>query len=250
MERQVAVVFGATGNIGERICSLLAQHNIAVIVHYFSNAQKAQSIAGAIREKGGAAMAAQADVRDLNSVVQLLSDVHKAYGRIDIAINLIHKDSDFKAVPVAEMEWQDWAGHLDALKACFHICKAVLPYMKAQHYGRIIYLSGGLAYRFYKGSAAFSTIKAGLNAFCKTLALEVGPDNITVNIIAPGRVVDKDAAQVSGEFSDDNVCKCPMGRFASPDDIAHAVLYFASREAETITGQTLYITGGEIMPMP
>ena len=250
MNQQVAVVFGATGQIGSRICTLLAQNHIAVVVHCFSNTRKAEAITSAIRESGGTAMAAQADIRDLDCVQELLANVYKAYGRIDIAINLIHKDSDFKPIPIADMEWQDWSGHLDALKAHFNICKAVLPYMKAQHYGRILYLSGGLAYRFYKGSAAFSTVKAGLNAFCKTLALEVGADNITVNIISPGRVVEKNEVQASGEFADDCVSKCPMGRFASPDDIAHAVLFFISPGAEIITGQTLYITGGEIMPMP
>ncbi len=249
-DQQVAVIFGATGQIGSKVSKILAENQVRVVVHYFSNEQKALRIVDEIRENNGRAIAVRADVRDPEDVDRLLETVKETFGQIDVCVNLIHKNSAFKSIPVEDMEWNDWSEHLDALRAHFNICKAVIPYMKEQQYGRIIFLSGGLAYRFYKGASAYSTIKAGLNAFCKTLALELGPSNITVNIISPGRVVEMNDAQVSGEFSDDNVSKCPMGRFASSDDVAHAILYFISPGSEIVTGQTLYITGGEIMPMP
>ena len=72
------------------------------------------------------------------------------------------------------MVWDDWQLHIEALRIHFELCKAVLPQMRTQKYGRIVFLSGGLAYRYYSGCAAFSTIKAGLNAFCKCLAREEG----------------------------------------------------------------------------
>lgn len=250
MESQVVIVFGATGNVGPTVCRMLSENGNKVIVHYFSNGAKACEISENIKAAGGIAANLQADVRELESVEKMLATVERDYGRIDAVINLIHRDSDFKPVAVEDMQWGDWTGHLDALKSHFNICKSVLPYMKKNKYGRIIYLSGGLAYRFYKGCSAFSAVKAGLNAFCKTLALEVGSDNITVNIISPGKIVEKTEDEQSGKFSEDNVSKCPLGRFASPEDIANAALYFISEGASFITGQTLYVTGGEIMPMP
>ena len=147
------------------------------------------------------------------------------------------------------MEWEDWQCHLEAMKVHFNICKALCPVMKRQQYGRIIYISGGLAYRFYKGCAAYSAAKAGLNAFSKTLAAEVGKDHITVNIVAPGKVVQTDTAGTD-RFQEDQVSKCPLGRFTTPADIAGAIEYFASPAAENVTGQTIYVSGGEIMPMP
>jgi len=247
---QVAVIFGATGQVGSRVSEILALNHVKVVVHYFSNEGKANQIVRTIENNGGTAIALKADVRNSDEVKKLLQAVKTKFGHIDTCINLTHKNSAFKSIPIEELEWDDWTDHLDAVKSHFNICKAVVPFMKEQYFGRILYLSGGLAYRFYKGASVFSTVKAGLNAFCKTLALEVGEYNITVNIISPGRVVELNDAQIAGEFSDDNVSKCPMGRFASSDDIADAILYFMSPGASIVTGQTLYITGGEIMPMP
>ena len=248
--QHIVIVFGATGQIGPQVCRTLAANGYTVGIHYHANAEKAAHLCCEIERAGGRAFTAQADVREPSSVASLLVETAGHYGSIDGVVNLIHRDSDFLPKPVAQMDWADWAPHLDALHAHFNICKAVLPYMKRQQYGRIVYLSGGLAYRFYNGCAAFSAVKAGANAFSKTLALEAGPDHITVNIISPGRVVQPAEAQEAGRCAEDDVSRCPLGRFAQPEDVAQAALFFLSPGASFVTGQTLYLAGGEIMPMP
>lgn len=249
MERgQVTIIFGATGSVGAGVCRALARAGHTVVVHYFHNQAKAERLVAELLAENAQAMAARADVRDLEQAKALVERVYAAYGAVHGAVNFIHRD-DYQPREVAEMEWSDWDCHLEAMQAHFNICKAVLPVMRRQRYGRIVYISGGLAYRFYKGCAAYSAAKAGLNAFSKTLAAEVGKDHITVNIVAPGKVVEADGADTNC-FQEDSVRKCPLGRFTTPADIAGAVAFFTSPAAEQITGQTIYVSGGEIMPMP
>lgn len=126
--------------------------------------------------------------------------------------------------------------------------------MRRQQYGRIVYVSAGLSKRLFAGCSAYSTIKAGLNAFSKTLAVEEGKHGITVNIVAPGKVVPLDgrAATDNPEDWEDMNRQCldnsPLGCPATSADVAQAVLFFASPQASGITGQTLFVAGGEIMP--
>jgi short-chain dehydrogenase/reductase SDR len=248
LEKQVTIVFGATGKVGADTCRALSRMGHTVVVHYFHSRAKAESIVADIERSGGSAMALQADVREENQTCALVRAVVERYGAVHTVVNFVHRD-DYAPTEVADMTWEDWGCHLDAVKSYFCICKAVLPVMKQQQYGRIIYISGGLAYRFFKGCAPYSAVKAGMNAFSKSLAGEVGKDHITVNVIAPGKVVCRgDEAQE--RFSEDAVSKCPLGKFTSPEDIAGAIAFYSSSMAENVTGQTIYVSGGEIMPMP
>lgn len=122
--------------------------------------------------------------------------------------------------------------------------------MRKQGYGRIVFISGGLSRRFFRGCSAYTAIKSGINGFCKTLALEEGEHGITVNIVAPGKVVatHETHGEARDEIGDISAHSIPLMRFATPHDVAGAVLYFVSSGASGITGQTLFVAGGEIMP--
>jgi 3-oxoacyl-[acyl-carrier protein] reductase len=163
---------------------------------------------------------------------------------------LVHGSADPKNV--ADMQWEDWAVHLAALKCHFLLCRMVLPYLREQHYKRIVFISRGLSRRYFRGCSAYTTVKAGLNGFCKTLALEEGMHGITVNIVAPGRVIPtekKSPPDQSWEEMDRHwISNAPLWRDATAEDVAAAVLYFVSPQAGCITGQTLFVAGGEIMP--
>jgi 3-oxoacyl-[acyl-carrier protein] reductase len=167
-------------------------------------------------------------------------------------VNTVH--GQFEPKGVAEMTWSDWKPHLLGLKAHFLLCKAVLPSMHSHHYGRIVYVSAGLSRRLFAGCSGYSTVKAGLNVFCKTLAIEEGKHGITVNIVAPGKVVPLDGREATDNPDDweemNRQCldSSPLGCPATSADVAQAVLFFASPQASGITGQTLFVAGGEIMP--
>ena len=254
MQGKVCIVFGATGSVGGTVCQRLAEEGATVVVHYNSNRQKADAIVQKIVDQGGTALPLKARVPEEEAIRALFQTTVDTYGHVDGVVNLISRDKDWRPTPVAQMEWQDWEVHLEAIQAHFLICKHAVPYMRQQRYGRIVFVSAGMAYRFYKGCAAYSTSKSGLNAFSKTLALEEGEHNITVNIIAPGKVVPMEIATAEANSGDkiqgDSLERCPLKRFCTPEDIANGALFFLSDDALCITGQTVYISGGEIMPMP
>lgn len=255
LKNQVIIVFGATGRVGEGVCSYFTGQGAVVLVHYHSNKAKAEQIVNSISESGGRAQALQADVTDPANVRSCLKRAAEYWGRIDGVVNLIHRDKEFEPTQVVDMAWSDWESHIEAMKAHFLICKEMVPYMRSQHYGRIVYVSGGLSFRFFEGCSPFSAAKAGMNAFCKTLALEEGKNGITINVIAPGKIVlPEGEAEAEPTLWEDlehrQLEHTPVGRFCTPKDVAHAAMMFLIPESGYLTGQTLYLAGGEIMPMP
>jgi len=237
--------------LGSRIAETLAAEGASVVVHYSSHCAKAQGVVENIRKAGGEAVAIKADAKNSEEIEFLAREAVRLFGSLHIVVHCAHGHHPPKEV--IDMTWEDWDVHLDALKGCFFLCKAVLPSMRRQRYGRIVFISGGLSTRYFRGCSAYSTVKAGLNGFCKTLALEEGEHKITVNIVAPGKIVVRahgksDSSletwdELGKVFSD----SIPLKRFATPEDVAEAVRYFVSPEAENVTGQTLFVSGGEIM---
>jgi 3-oxoacyl-[acyl-carrier protein] reductase len=247
---QVAVVCGASGRIGGEIAKQLAGSGATVAVHFRSRAERAMALASAIAQAGGRAHPFHADLTDEFSVSRFFEQIEAKLGGIHILVNAVHGPAGLKNV--ADMSWEDWQVHLDALKSHFLVCKQALKYLREQHYGRIVFISGGLSRRYHPGCSAYTTIKRGLNGFCATLAMEEGVNGITVNIVAPGRVVPSDAESPPDEswekLDREWASNAPIGRDATAEDVAGAVLYFASPRAGCITGQTLFVAGGEIMP--
>jgi 3-oxoacyl-[acyl-carrier protein] reductase len=250
LRNQVAVVCGGSGTVGSAIAAVLAEEGASVAVHYRGRRDAAELVVHRIVQAGGRAQAFQADLTDETSTAMLIRDVLHRLGEPSILVNTVHAEGEPKTV--FDMAWKDWAVHLDAIKAHFLVCRAVLPAMRERRYGRIVFISGGLSHRYMKGCAAYTTAKAGLEGFCKTLALEEGPSGITVNIVAPGRVDTGAAAGASDPsramLDAQRVSAPPLGRDATGRDIADAVSYFASPGAGCITGQTIFVTGGEVMP--
>lgn len=249
---QVILVFGATGRVGGDICRVLASQGAAVGVHCSRNRRKALELADEIRRAGGRAEALQGDALEASEVEECVRRMKNIYGRIDGAVDLIHKDKSFRPALVADMTWEDFEPHIEAVKAYFNICKAVLPVMREQKYGRILYLSGGLSFRFLEGCAPFSAVKAGMNAFSKTLALEEGKNGITVNVIAPGKIQteQRNAGEDWEKLEQQQLRNIPIGHFVTPRDIGNAMVPLLLPENGNITGQTIFLAGGEIMPMP
>lgn len=253
---QSLLIFGASGRVGADVCKYLAQQGANIGAHYYSNASNAEKIVQEIKSSGGNAHSIQADLSILQEVNNCVDKAVRYFGRVDAVVNMMHKDKEFTPVLISDMDWEsNWGPHIDSIKAHFYICKAILPYMRKQQYGRIVYISGGLAFRFFKGCSQFSAVKAGMNAFCKTLAMEEGKNNITVNVVAPGKVVrpGDSVHDVSGEWEKmeaQQLQNNPLGRFCTPNDVASAIMSFLIPSASYITGQTIYLAGGEIMPMP
>lgn len=247
---KTAVVFGASAYVGTGIAMAVGGAGANVVVHYRDNRAAAEAVVAGIADAGGRAVAEHADMTDEASVAALYDRAVAAFGTVDAMVNSAH--GPFEPRRIAEQSWEaDWGVHLDALKGHVLACRSVVPIMRRQGGGRIVFVSGGLSQRLFEGFSAFSTVKAGLNAFSRTLALEEGRHQITVNIVAPGKVSADVPAAVNSEAWDEIESRqrvsAPLGRYASVADVADAVLYFVSPGAAGITGQTLYVAAGEVM---
>jgi 3-oxoacyl-[acyl-carrier protein] reductase len=246
----VALVTGASSGIGAATARVLAARGMRVVVNYLSSSKSAEEVVAGIEAAGGQAMAVQADVREAAAVERIVEQVQAAWGGVDV---LVHN----ALIPYAvksfqDMTWEELGGKLDAeMHAAYAVTKAVVPAMTEEGWGRIIYLSTGLSRRPREGMIALGVSKAALEQFARYLAQELGPQGITVNVVAPGPVEDTRMARMTDVFDDAHkqrqVSATPLGRLAHPADVAQAVAFYASEDNAFMTGTTAAVNGGMSM---
>ncbi|MFE0547338.1 SDR family NAD(P)-dependent oxidoreductase [Streptomyces sp. NPDC058891] len=244
---RVALVTGASSGIGAATARLLAARGMRVVVNYLRSSKSAEEVVADIEAAGGQAMAVQADVREVAAIASMVEQVRTAWSDIDV---LVHN----ALIPYAvksfqDMTWEELGGKLDAeMHSAYAVTKAVLPAMTAQGWGRIVYLGTGLSRRPREGMIALGTAKAALEQFARYLAQELGPQGITVNIVAPGPVESRIANDVFDDAQKQRqVAATPLGRLAHPDDVAQAVAFYAAEDNAFMTGTTAAVNGGMSM---
>ncbi|WSA74354.1 SDR family oxidoreductase [Streptomyces sp. NBC_01799] len=244
---RVALVTGAGSGIGAATARLLAARGMRVVVNYLRSSKSAEEVVAGIGAAGGQAMAVQADVREAAAVGSMVEQVRAAWGGVDV---LVHNALIPYAVkPFQDMTWGELGGKLDAeMHAAFLVTKAVLPAMTEQGWGRIIYLGTGLSRRPREGMIALGTAKAALEQFARYVAQELGPQGITVNVVAPGPVESRMADDVFDDaHKQRQVAATPLGRLAYPADVAQAVAFYAGEDNAFMTGTTAAVNGGMSM---
>ncbi len=247
LEGKVALIAGGGRGIGAATAKLLAARGASVVVNYLKNGSTASQVVDQIRANEGQALAVQANVRDPQQVETLVRAARDAYGRIDIQINSSSPSGVFK--PFEQMSWDEFAlGINNELRAAFLLSKAVLPTMQQQHYGRIVYISSGLAKNpSVEGAISIATAKAGLVAFAKYIAKEYGPSGITANVVSPSMVETELSAMIPAEHRQRLAAMTPLGRIAQPEDIARVITFFASDDSGFMTGVYAPVNGGLTM---
>ncbi len=240
---KIAIVTGASRGIGRAIAEDLAAEGATVIINYRSNAKAAAEVVNGIVEKGGTAVAMQADVSNFDAAQQLIKNTKTTYGHIDILINNAGTTHDSLLLMMKEDAWDNV---LDTnLKSVFNCCKAVArPMIRRKKGGRIINISSISGIVGQAGQTNYAASKAGMIGFSKSLAKELGSRNITVNVVAPGFVL----TDLTSELDDSIVQKLreltPLGRWGEAQEIANVVTFLASDKASYITGQTIQVDGG------
>ncbi len=240
---KIAIVTGASRGIGRAIAEDLAAEGATVIINYHSNAEAAAEVVNGIVEKGGTAVAMQADVSNFDAAQQLIKNVKTTYGHIDILVNNAGTTRDGLLLMMKEDAWDTV---LDTnLKSVFNCCKAVArPMVRRKKGGRIINISSISGIVGQAGQTNYAASKAGMIGFSKSLAKELGSRNITVNVVAPGFVL----TDLTAELDDSIVQKLkkltPLGRWGEAQEIANVVTFLASDKASYITGQTIQVDGG------
>jgi 3-oxoacyl-[acyl-carrier protein] reductase len=242
---QVAVVTGASRGIGRAVAVALGAAGATIVVNYRTQGEAAEDTAARITGDGGKAVAACFDVGDAEAVRVAMQNVVDREGRIDILVNNAGLSHDGLLLRLKD---EDWERVLRTnLTGVFHCTKAALRAMVRARYGRIVNLTSVVAAMGNAGQAAYAAAKAGVTGLTKSLAREVASRGVTVNAVAPGFVETDMTATLSAEQKAFYTNVIPVGRIATPEEVAAAVLFLASPAAGYITGHVLHVNGGLYM---
>jgi 3-oxoacyl-[acyl-carrier protein] reductase len=239
----VALVTGAARGLGAAIARHLATLGWSVAVNDLPGVTAADSVVAGIVDGGGIAVAAPADVTDEDQVTELAARVADQLGPIGaLVVNATGPQ------PMSTVDKLTWRAHLDQLelfvKSPTILLQAVLPGMRAMGEGRIVHIGSDMVDRALPGWSAYAAAKSAEATLTRCWAREVGPDNITVNLVAPGWIpVERHAGTPAAEL-DRYVADVPLGRIGTPHDVAATVAFLLSAEASFITGQCLRVNGG------
>ena len=243
LSQRIALVTGASRGIGAAIADTLAQAG-ATVIGTATSEKGAVAIGGRLAQWGGHGRVL--DINAENSVEELIAGIEQEFGKLDILVNNAGITRDNLLMRMKEEEWDDIMQ--TNLKSVFRASKAVLRGMMKQRSGRIISITSVVGAMGNAGQSNYAAAKAGLIGFSKSLAREVGSRGITVNCVAPG-FIDTDMTRALSEDTRKAFAEqTSLGRFGEADDIAAAVLFLASEQARYITGQTLHVNGGMLMP--
>lgn len=238
-DRKVALVTGASRGIGAAIAGKLAQDGFSVVINYKNSGEAADALARSINEAGGRALAICADVANSGEVAKMVGEAAERFGRIDILVNNAGVVRDALVQNMAE---EDWDQVIDTnLKGVFICSKAVLKIMRKQRWGRIINISSVVGQKGRRGQANYAAAKAGVIAFSKSLALELAPWQVTVNVVVPGYTETDMTGGMPEQAKVKILEQIPLGRPCSPEDIAKMVSYLADEDSGYISAQVFNV---------
>jgi 3-oxoacyl-[acyl-carrier protein] reductase len=231
-------ITGASRGIGKAIAENLLSQDYVVI-----GTATTEDGANQLSKKG--IIGYQLDLGSLENIESTCNKIYNDHSDIEILINNAGFTRDNLVLRMSEDEWQDVLNvHLNGV---FRITKRALKPMLKKRWGRIINISSTSAVLGNKGQANYAAAKAGIEAFSRTLAREVGSRGITVNTVAPGFINTDMTDSSSGLDQEELIKEIPLGRFGKPSEIAHLISYLCSEESSYITGQTIHINGGLYM---
>jgi 3-oxoacyl-[acyl-carrier protein] reductase len=246
LQGRSVIITGAGKGIGRGIAKRFGAEGCDVLL-VSRTLSDAERVAAEIVAAGGSAKAFSADVRRSADMEAMAQAAVEAFGRIDI---LCSNAGIFPAAKLGAMTEADFDAVIDTnLKGTFLAVSACLPAMKAQSTGRIILTSSITGpITGYPGWAHYGATKAAQLGFMRTAAIELAPFNITVNAVLPGNIATEGLGNLGADYIRSMEASVPMGRLGTVTDIANAALFFASDEAAYVTGQSLVIDGGQVLP--
>ncbi len=242
---KAALVTGASRGIGRATALALARKGYAVAVNYAGSEKAAEEVKAAIEAEGGRAIVVKGDVSKADDVAAVFAEVKKEFGRLDVLVNNAGITRDGLLLRMKE---ENWDAVIDTdLKSCFLTVKAAAPIMMKQRKGSIVNISSVVGIMGNIGQINYSAAKAGVIGLTKTAARELAARGVRVNAVAPGFIETSMTEVIPEKIKEGMIHSIPLGRMGQAEDVARAVCFLASDEAEYITGQVLKVDGGMVM---
>ena len=242
LRNRVALVTGGSRGIGKGISLRMAKDGARVAIAYRSNKGAAQLALRQLQALGADCVAVETDISQAGRAEQLIKAVVDRYGRLDVLVNNV---GDFRWGTLGESSIEDWENIFNSnLMTVMQMSRAALPPMRKGRWGRIINLGAVGAERAFGQAkiSAYASAKAAVVALSRSLALEEAKNGITVNVVNPSSIDEKDLTLEEARKMRD--ARFPIGRPPTVEDVANSVAYFASEEAEYVTGQVVNVSGG------
>ena len=242
LKDKIALVTGGSRGLGKAIALQLANDGAQVVVNYATSGDKAEEVVAAIQAGGGKAIAMKADVSNLDEVEKMVDTIYEQFGRIDILVNNAGVTRDELLI---SMERADWDKVIATnLGGIFNCSKSVAKYMMMQKSGRIINMSSVAGERGGRGQSNYAASKGAVNAFTRSVAMELARKNVTVNAVAPGVVETEMSSEVIRRAQDIILNSVALKRLGQPEEIAKVVAFLASDDSSYITGEVIRVDGG------
>jgi 3-oxoacyl-[acyl-carrier protein] reductase len=239
----VAVVTGSSAGLGKAIALTLGKAGARVAVNYANNQARAEKTMGEFQQAGVEALLVRADVTNDEGVETLYRATEAKFGKPDILI--VNATCDQPLLPIEQYDWDFHQQMLDFfVKSPYLLAQRGLAHMKAKKWGRIVNITSEVFQRSVAPFSAYVAAKGGQIGWSRSMARELAPFGITVNMVAPGWIPVERHEKDPQAAKDEYFALIPARRWGTPQDVANAVLYFASEEASFVTGQTLCVNGG------
>ena len=241
---QTVIVTGGNTGIGKEICLHFASAKANVVINYLFEEEEAIELLSHIENLGGKGIIVKGDVSVLDDAKKIVEEAIKAFGKVDILVNNSGITRDNLMMRMSEEEF-DSVINVN-LKGTWNMCKSVTRHMLKNRSGKIINIASVVGIMGNAGQANYVASKAGIIGLTKSLSKEFGSRGVTCNAIAPGFIQTKMTDSLTDEVKDYYLKQIPLNKFGKAEDVAYAVLFLASREADYITGQVISVNGGMI----
>jgi 3-oxoacyl-[acyl-carrier protein] reductase len=240
---KVVLITGASRGIGAAAAKRLAQGGASVVVNYLKSREQAMEVLKEVENEGAGGMVWQADVTDRIQVDRMAQAVRENFGAVDILVN--NAFFPFKVAPLDQMSWKDLEEATSKELGALHNCvQAFVPGMIEKKKGKIIVISTRLAQQPLPRMGAYAAAKAALESMANTLAIELGPSGIAVNIVTPAFTLTDASTIMSEEFKERVRKSRPLQKHLYPEDVAGTIAFLAGDESDMLTGSNILVTGG------
>jgi 3-oxoacyl-[acyl-carrier protein] reductase len=239
----VALVTGSSTGLGKVTARNLANAGAKVAINFANNRERAEETFAEFQQSGCEGMLVQADITSEADVDRMFNEIESNLGPVDIVVP--NATPDQPLLPIEEYDWDFYQSMINFfIKSPYLLARRALPHMKSKKWGRIVNITSEVYHTSVAPFSAYVAAKGGQIGWSRSMATELAPFGITVNMVSPGWIPVERHEKDAQEDKDAYLATIPMQRWGAPKDVADAVLYYASEEAAFVTGQTLCVNGG------